>query len=225
MKLLLFILLSINSLYALNTKQLEVYKIAKKIGEKTCYKEMCFGKTLPRIAYVESYFGKYLIGDSKEIGYYYIHNNKKVFVDKKSTFKENKLRYAYYQPNEKEKYIKKVYKKTTFKPLEESSLGVFQIKLSTAKETIRKSKLKEYYYLLNNDSLLVTELLGNVIFSATVAVNYLKLNYQEAYNHRSRFEAMGVRPWELSVSRYNGGNRNWKYIGWVKKRMRDLKKI
>lgn len=113
------------------------------------------------------------------------------------------------------------YKNGKLKSLYESSLGTLQIKISTAKETIKKSKfLRKYFkHLLTDDKKLVNMLLTNIRFSTLIAVYYLKFNYEHAI--RLGFS----KPYFRTISRYNGGWNNKTYYTRVKKRIRWLKKF
>lgn len=87
-----------------------------------------------------------------------------------------------------------------------SSLGPFQIKISTAQEVIQKSELSEYKYLLNNRFLLKEKLIHDHEFGALIASHYLMMNYNIAVEKHHR------NPWRFAVSRYNGGSNNYSYI-------------
>ncbi|MEA3452208.1 MAG: hypothetical protein U9Q83_09955, partial [Bacteroidota bacterium] len=181
---------------------------------------MTFEHTLVGIVLQESSAGKDLIGDKYEDKYYYKNWNKEegimenIFVKRKHTFIEEGNRYYRY----KKHYLKKVYVlKGQLKSLYDSSLGAFQIKLSTAKIVIKKN-LPDYHYLLEDEDLLVKKLLANIKFSAVVAANYLKLMYEEAQRRKKR------NPWFKAISRYNGGQNNETYFKLVNKRIRFFKR-
>jgi hypothetical protein len=190
---------------ALTFSQQKVKDAAKYVGENNCVKDMCFTKTLQAIAWQESSYGTHIVGDAKGTYYFYKHNDKEVTVKRKDTFMKGGTRYYWYKPANN-KYIKKVYSKTGWKPLELSSLGPFQVQIPTAKRVINKMNLTKYRYLLSDEQALVNLLLKSPKFGALIAVNYLKLNYNYAkrINHRN--------PWFLTVSRYNGGDNNKRYV-------------
>ena len=96
------------------------------------------------------------------------------------------------------------------------SLGPFQIKMSTAKRVIKKLNLKEYYYLLEDKKELKMRLLLDVYFSAVIAGNYLKMNYEYA------IKIDHWNPWILTVSRYNGGNFNRNYLNKITNKIKRL---
>jgi hypothetical protein len=189
----------------LTFNQQHVKNVAKYIGSKNCVQDMCFSKTLQAIAWQESSYGTTIVGDAKGTYYFYKHNDKEVTIKRKDTFMEGGTRYYWYSPINN-KYIKKVYSKTGWKPLELSSLGPFQIQIPTAKRVINKMNLTKYRYLLSDEKALVNKLLKSPKFGAIIAVNYLKLNYihGKKIGHKN--------PWFLTVSRYNGGNNNTRYV-------------
>jgi len=201
--------------YALTENQEYVKNVAKHVGSKHCIEDMCFGKTLQAIAWQESSFGRNIIGDDKGASYFYLHNNQQVKIKKKNSFIENGQRYYWYQPHNI-KYRKMVYSKTVWKPIEDSSLGSFQIKVQTAKRIIRVQELKRYYYLLEDDKILVSLLLNNPEFSAKIAVHYLMMNYATAIKRGYKY------PWRYVVSKYNGGSNNTKYINKIVSKIRRL---
>lgn len=110
-------------------------------------------------------------------------------------------------------------KNGNFKPIEEMSLGAFQIRLGTAKDVIRNNKLKEYMYLLKNDSKLVNKLLTDVKFGATISAHYFINNYNEALKRNM------WNPYFRAVSRHNGGWTNKRYYRVFMKDMNKIKKL
>ena len=102
------------------------------------------------------------------------------------------------------------------KSIEKASLGAFQIKLSTAKYVIEKQNLNQYNYLLTEDQLLINKLITDVEFSAKIAVNYLIVNYNRAIRNNR------LNPWFYSVSKYNGGSNNTKYVNKIKEKLAKL---
>lgn len=110
------------------------------------------------------------------------------------------------------------YKNGKLKPIYESSLGMMQIKLSTAKEIISKSKYlnSNFKHLLKNDKRLVNMLLTSSEFSALLASYYLKTYYEIA--KKKGFS----NPYFRAISRYNGGWNNSRYYNKVKKRIKWL---
>jgi len=216
---LLFSLLLSMNIYAtpITAKQMNVQLIAKTVAEQNCLKDMCFTQTLQAIAWQESSFGENIIGDSTGSVFFYKHLDKKMPVIKADTFIENGTRYTFchsaHQSNSghpshfsNDRCIKKVYSKTNWKPLEESSLGAFQIQVSTARFVIVKMKLTHYNKYLSDEKALVNALLTDVKFGAIIAVNYLNRNYLIGQKRQKR------NPWFFSVSRYNGGNINVNYV-------------
>lgn len=198
----------------LTAEQEYVRLMAKTVGEENCIEDMCFTKTLQAIAWQESSFGKHTIGDAKGTTYYYKHMGNEVVINKSETYVSNGVRYFDFIPVKKV-YVKKVYSRVGWKPLSQSSLGAFQIQIPTAKRVIEKMKLERYYGYLSNEQALVDALLKDVRFGATIAVNYLIMNYTWA---KGKYKS----PWKLAVSRYNGGNKNTTYIGAIVKKIRKL---
>ena len=130
---------------------------------------------------------------------------------------DNGTRYTWYQPI-KERFIKKVYAKTDWKPLEESSLGAFQIQVPTARFVILSMKLRPYYKYLSDEKALVNALLTDVNFGATIAVNYLNRNYLIGKKRQ-------IRAWFFAVSRYNGGNNNVNYVRKISQKINKIKSL
>lgn len=199
----------------LSPQQKEVQRIAKAVGNINCIDGFCFTEILQAIAWQESSYGNNLVGDSKNTVYYFKHRDAILEVQKENIFIEDGLRYTMYKPIKNE-YRKRVYTKTKWKPLSDSSIGAFQIKLSTAQEVIERMKLKQYYYLLSNEQLLVSKLLTDTNFSATIAVNFLKMQYISALANGH------VNPSHRAISRYNGGNENTTYINIILKKVKEL---
>lgn len=192
----------------------KVYEIGKTIKAND---GMTFEYALSSIYLQESSAGIRIVGDKYMDKFYYKHHGKKFFVSRKDVYidKNNIMKYLY-----KNLYVKKIYKLTgQLKPLRESSLGGFQIKLSTAKYIIKKRKMKEYYNLLKNDVKLINLLLINYKFSAKIALNYLIMTYNEASNRKM------WNPYFKSISRYNGGWNNKAYYGKVMNRMKTIKTL
>lgn len=207
----LMLILSPITTYGLTEHQQYVKGIAKKIGSQICTHGMCFEDTLQAIAWQESSFGLNIIGDAKRTKYYYFNNNKKVFIKRSDTIKDGGKRYIITNG-----VVKEVHSEVEFKRIEESSLGPFQIKLETAKYTIRKEKLNKYYDYLYDDQKLVNKLLTDVEFSATIAVNYLIINYKRALRRSHK------NPWFYTVSKYNGGHKNFKYVNLISDKLGKL---
>lgn len=209
----------VNNIYAkdliLSKSQEQIKQVAHDVGAKNCIDGFCFNKILQAIAWQESSYCNNIIGDSEGVMYYYKHNSEVVNINETDIFVKDGVKYTYYQPYEN-KYIKKVYSRNGWKPLVESSLGPFQIKVTTAMEVITKMELKKYYPLLSNEKLLVSKLLSDEKFGALVAVSFLKMHYIRAKND-------GVHnPLLRAISRYNGGNYNTVYINHIMKKVNLL---
>lgn len=196
-------------------QQLEVKRIAKEVAENNCFDGFCFTEILQAIAWQESSYGNNLIGDSKGTSYYFKHQDVAYKISKENTFVEDGVRYTWYQPI-KNKYKKRVHSHNGWKPLQDSSLGAFQIKLSTAQEVIDRMQLKQYYPMLSNEQQLVSKLLTDTKFGATIAVNFLKMQYINAKANEH------PRPHERAISRYNGGNNNTTYINIIMKKAKKV---
>lgn len=190
-----------------------VYKIGKTVTAKD---GMTFEQALSSIYLQESSAGVRVIGDKYTDKYYYMHHNEKVMINKKKLIKINgRLWYMYNGI-----FKKKIYTLTgQLKPLGKSSLGGFQIKLSTAKYIIKKNKMKQYYNLLKHDTILINRLLVDYKFSARIALQYLIMNYHEASDRKM------LNPYFKTISRYNGGWYNKVYYGKVMDRMKTIKKL
>ena len=244
MKLILILLISITFSFSLTTEQVNKIKIAYIVGKNIKAEDgTTFEKTLVGILGQESSFGEYILGDA-------------------------------YDTNGA---LKSVYK---------SSLGGFQIKLSTAKLTIRKyphlmkkyghllyngdsiyleyekNKKKMDYYksVLNNpewlkryrngekkavdtmilasknynkhikihnslmekarkDTKLIDKLFTDVIFGATIAGHYLKLQYDYAILKDLS------SPYKKAIGKYNGGWNNMEYANKVIERMKVIEDL
>lgn len=194
------------------------YKVGKKYKTSD---NITFGKTVASIALQESTAGKMLIGDKYEDKYYYIHYENgiknKIFIEKEDLLKDKNG--YYFNFNNNKNYRKKIYiLKGQLKPLYDSSLGVFQIKPSTAEIMINKY-FPEYKYLLNDKNKLIQKLLSDVEFSANIASSYLIYCYEEAKNRKM------WNPYFKTISRYNGGWKNSNYYNNVLKKMKYLEKL
>ncbi len=106
-----------------------------------------------------------------------------------------------------------------FKPIEEMSLGAFQIQLGTAKEVIKDNDLAKFKYLLKDNAKLVNRLLTDVEFSTIIAAHYFIKNYNEALRRDM------WNPYFRAVSRHNGGWTNNKYYRLFLKDINKIKKI
>ena len=106
------------------------------------------------------------------------------------------------------------------KPVSTASLGVFQIRLTTAKYIIRKNPILtcQFGHLLHQDKILTTFLLTKTEFSTLLAGFYLVMNYEIA-------RAKGLsNPWYRAISKHNGGWHNYKYYSKVLKNLHLLEK-
>jgi hypothetical protein len=109
------------------------------------------------------------------------------------------------------------YKTKSKATLIKSSLGAFQMKVSTVKDMIKKYP-KAFEHLKNKtDRELINLLLRNYKDSAKLAGYYLKYNYER----KSKFKVFKSRYFR-SVSNYNGGNHNEVYYNKVIKRVREV---
>jgi hypothetical protein len=107
------------------------------------------------------------------------------------------------------------------KKLKDASLGVYQIRLETAKFIIKRDKFlnKHFKYLLKDNDALISMLLREEDFGALVAGHLLKFWYEYALRK-------GVKnPWFYAVSRYNGGTKNVKYVNRIRKNMKVTKRL
>jgi len=105
------------------------------------------------------------------------------------------------------------------KPLEEMSLGAFQIRLGTARDVIMNNDLFKYKYLLKDNLKLVNRLLTDAKFGAIITGYYFVNNYNEALKRNM------WNPYFRAVSRHNGGWTNNKYYRVFLKDINKIKKI
>jgi len=196
--------------------QSSIKEIAKTVASENCTDEQCFVETLQAIAWQESSFGKNLIGDSKKTVYFYKEDGKHIPISKDVLSSLETDNHVHVSINGE---TKQVFSHVQQKELSDSSLGTFQIKVNTAKYVIEKMKLSEFYYLLENESELVYKLLLDIKFGAKIAVNYLKLNYNNAVRS-------GIQdPWFHAVSKYNGGSNNYNYVNAIRNKMNRLEDV
>lgn len=117
----------------------------------------------------------------------------------------------------------KYFKDGKLKPRRLMSLGNYQVKISTAKETIRKySHLKaKYMHLLNDKNLqtLMNKLEHNSKFGAEIAGHYLLSMYEQSIKKRH------WNPYMKAVGRYNGGWNNMNYANKIIVSMQTLKQL
>ena len=117
----------------------------------------------------------------------------------------------------------KFFKNGKLKPKRLMSLGNYQIKVSTAKETINKyNHLNDKYSsLLKNENLnkLIKELQWNSKFGAEIAGHYLLSMYEQSIKKDH------WNPYMKAVGRYNGGWMNMTYAKRVILNMQILKKL
>ena len=106
-----------------------------------------------------------------------------------------------------------------FKPLEQMSLGAFQIRLGTARDVIINNDLYKYKYLLKNNLRLVNKLLTDPSFGAIITAHYFVNNYNEALKRKM------WNPYYRAVSRHNGGWNNKTYYRLFIKDINRIKKI
>ena len=90
------------------------------------------------------------------------------------------------------------------------SIGVFQIRPVVAEKIIR-DRLPQFKHLLLNKKKLLKKLLTNVDFSLIIAGEHILMHYEEA-KRRGMWN-----PWYKTVSRYNGGWFNTRYVKAVTK--------
>ena len=103
--------------------------------------------------------------------------------------------------------------------LSKASLGITQIRPETARLVINRFSYltRRYGYMLRNSKFLVSALLHDDKFAATITVHYLIMNYEEALDRNM------WNPWFKTVSKYNGGWTNLVYVRKVQKDMEFLR--
>ncbi len=202
--LILIIMMTVYS-FAISPAQLERMQIvaneAVKIHKET---SVSYEKTILAIYLQESSAGLKIIGDKFKDSFYILSykNGKKnrIYIKKNLLIKKDGKYHYIYQG-----FYKKVYRHIgRLKPLSESSLGGFQIKLDTAKKVIKHYNMKKYMNLSDTD--LINKLLVNIKFSANIAIRYLIMCKNSAIRKKLS------DPYLKSISRYNGGWKNMKYI-------------
>lgn len=105
----------------------------------------------------------------------------------------------------------------------EMSLGVFQVRLQTARYVIRKDNLTRYFRYLPKTNLsdidLANRLLYDIKFNTEMALRYFIINYHRALDRGYE------KPWRRALSKHNGGFWNTKYITDVLKNKNFIYKI
>ena len=197
------------------TPSVKVKAIAAEVGSQNCSTDRCFTKTLQAIAWQESTFGRNLVGDKSKIIYYYKDGHKRVQVPLSRVRESDKHMYAVVS-NDGTKHEKQVFVDVKTKELGNTAVGAFQVKMQTAKRVIKEMGLEQYNHLLDNDTAIIKKLALDARFSALIAVNYLKLNYEHAKRRKI------ADPWFYAVSKYNGGSKNFTYVNLIKSKMGRL---
>lgn len=200
------------------TPSVKVKAIAAEVASQNCSTDRCFTKTLQAIAWQESSFGRNLVGDKSKIIYYYKDGHKRVQVPWSRVRESDKHMYAVVS-NDGTKHEKQVFADVKTKELGNTAVGAFQVKMQTAKRVIKEMGLEQYKHLLDNDTALIKKLTLDARFSALIAVNYLKLNYEHAKRRNI------ADPWFYAVSKYNGGSKNFTYVNLIKSKMDRLSEV
>lgn len=181
----------------LSLTQEQNIKMAYDIGKDIVAKDgMTFGYALSTVILNETSGGMALIGDKYEDIYYIIHNMVEIRIPKT---RDTHMEFH--------GYSKKIrIHKGKLKPIDECSLGKFQVKLSTAKDMIRQYEhLAKYRRYLRDDAKLINVLLLYDKRSALIAGTYLLNRYELA-------QRKGLsKPYWRAISAYNGGWNNTKY--------------
>lgn len=95
--------------------------------------------------------------------------------------------------------------------IKKASLGIMQVRLQTAKFVAKKRNLKDVLKL--DDNQLVNKLLNDDEFNVKVAINYIIYLNNRTKNY---FQ---------TISRYNGGSKNYAYVSRVMKRLKFIKNL
>lgn len=199
------------------TPHVQVKQIAAEVASQNCSADRCFTKTLQAIAWQESSFGRNLVGDKTKIIYYYKDGHARVQVPWSRVRESNKRMYVVANNDTQNK--KQVFVDVKTKELSNTAVGAFQVKMQTAKRVIKEMGLEQYTHLLDNDTALIKKLTLDARFSALIAVNYLKLNYEHAQRRNM------PDPWFYAVSKYNGGSKNFAYVNLIKSKMARLSEV
>jgi hypothetical protein len=200
------------------TPHVQVKSIAAEVASQNCSTDLCFTKTLQAIAWQESSFGRNLVGDKSKIVYYYKDGHNRVHVPWSRVRESDKHMYAVVSTGDTE-HKKQVFVDVKTKELGNTAVGAFQVKMQTAKRVIKEMGLAQYKHLLDNDTALIKKLALDARFSALIAVNYLKLNYEHAKSRNMS------DPWFYAVSKYNGGSKNFTYVNLIKSKMGRLSEV
>lgn len=200
------------------TPSVQVKSIAAEVASQNCATDRCFVKTLQAIAWQESTFGRNLVGDKSKIVYYYKDGNNRVHVPWSRVRDSDKHMYAVVGTGDAQ-HKKQVFVDVKTKELGNTAVGAFQVQMQTAKRVIKEMGLEQYKHLLDNDTALIKKLTLDARFSALIAVNYLKLNYEHAKSRNMS------DPWFYAVSKYNGGSKNFTYVNLIKSKMDRLSEV
>jgi len=198
------------------------------------------------IALRESSFGLSTISDDSTAGYYYLHNNKRVYITEAEFFESkirNGKRYVYIQ-----RWGRTIAKRLRFSKkdapiLFTSSFGVMRVKLNTALHVfsryprLRAAKIYTHStgkgrYLINKNALAI-RLMKDIDFNVMIAAYYLKINYEKAkwrykYNMRKNRKWIAYKyrnPLFAAVSMHNGGWKNKVYKRRIKRDLKTIKKL
>lgn len=199
---------------ALTPEQQEVKDIAAQVGSSVCVDKQCFGKTLQAIAWQESSYGKNIDPKAQSPVYYLKEKDKIIYIKKDDVVQEGSQ--YYWRKPMRQGTFTRAHPNEHLVNIDRSSLGTFQIKPSTAKYVIEQMKLSKFYALLTDEKTLISKLLNDHRFGATIAVNYLKMNYVQAKSRGAH------DPWFFAVSKYNGGANNTAYVNRISSKIAKL---
>jgi hypothetical protein len=206
----------------ISSEQYENIISMQKAVDRVVKKNAQFKKFVPYIMGIylrESSLGLKLISDDNAPKYYYIHNNKKVYISYKY-FKQERIayensygHYIYYKNWQKRVYIEN---DGDVKRIAECSLGGLMLTIPTIKRVIKHYKIKSLmHYVEDNHYLmdLVNNLLINKDLSVYITFLYMNMNYKEAIRRGYSYPIM------RAISMHNGGWNNLSYYHKVKKDM------
>jgi len=100
----------------------------------------------------------------------------------------------------------------------DSSLGVMQVRVSTAREISKKVTAMNWVNKLS-DHKIANMLKNNNQFNILIAAHYIRINYNLSLRRKY------IDPIFKTISRYNGGWHNKTYYSKVIKNMKSIKKL
>ena len=214
----LLIALLITSLLAhsLSQKQINIIKTVHDVCAQYHARDgMSFDKTCSAIALQESSAGKNIVGDqgsnpgllvNSSLGVMQIRVRTVLEVLKNNLKLRNRYQYFWHSDiNAIDKYVPILIAMKYYHKKWRRSTG-HRAQYYRKKYIYARKQFARYRKAYRKDLLIAETLLTDIKFSATIAANYLILNYEIAQKRHY------WNPWWKAVSRYNGGWENVKYV-------------